>query len=271
MGPGNMTANHYTFGDNPTAEKRLEYLADAFEPSSRAWFDSLGFTACNSAVDLGCGVGRTTTLLAEHFAPEQLVGLDNSQRLLNHARLQSYTRALFVAHDVTQSPFPIPPAELLYARFLLTHLANPAQVLSTWAQALKPGGLLLLEDTAALYSEYPDYQRYYQIVAAMQAHYGQKQQIGHDFESLVDKQVWSVVRSELRPVHLLGQVMARLHAMNIVTWKSDPYIKETVSPAELVELSTTFEHFAEAKEAPPVICKMRQAVLKKVSTNPTVC
>jgi len=258
-----MTANHYTFGDNSVAEQRLVYLADAFEPSSRAWLKSLELKGYRIAIDLGCGIGRTTDLLAEVALPKRVFGLDRSERLLNRARAESCSGAVFLEHDVTSSPFPIPTADLLYARFLLTHLAEPVKVLKTWSEVLCGGGLLVLEDTARLYSEHPVYRRYYELVAAMQAHYGQNQEIGRDFERLVDQSIWSVERSVLQPVKLLGRIMARLHAMNICTWKNDAYIKDNVEPAELTKMGSIFERYAADDDAPPVTCEMRHAVLKR--------
>jgi ubiquinone/menaquinone biosynthesis C-methylase UbiE len=258
-----MTANHYSFGDSPIAQQRLEYLADAFDPSTRAWFDSLDIDHCQSAVDLGCGIGRTTTLLAEHFAPDFLVGLDNSESMLSRARSQSHTHALFIAHDVTQSPFPVPASELLYARFLLTHLSSPHRVLEVWSQALKPKGVLLLEETSDLRSDHPAFSRYYEIVAAMQAHYGQVQKIGREIDALVDTSIFLIKRSELRSVNLPGHVMARLHAMNIETWKNDRFIQANIDPREISELSGIFRGFSENEAAPPVVTEMRQIALAK--------
>lgn len=263
MGRNKVTANHYTFGDNAIAEQRLIYLADAFESSSRRWLNSLELEAHSTVVDLGCGTGRTTDLLAEVASPKQIFGLDQSDRLLNRARFQSYSGAVFLVHDVTSSPFPVPPADLLYARFLLTHLADPVSVLKTWSKALRTGGLLVLEDTAQLHSENPFFRRYYELVAAMQAHYGQNQEIGRDFERLVDNSIWSIERSVLQLVKLPGQIMARLHAMNIYTWKNDAFIRDNVKSVELEEISSIFEHYAKGDEAGSVICEMRQVVLEK--------
>jgi len=65
----------YAFGDGPTAARRLDLLADLFEPASRtflervAGLDGLAGRRPGLAVDLGCGTGHTTRLVAEVLRP----------------------------------------------------------------------------------------------------------------------------------------------------------------------------------------------------------
>ena len=45
---------------------------------------------------------------------------------------------------MTRSPLPVAGADLVFARFLLTHLSDSRRALETWAAALAPGGRLVL-------------------------------------------------------------------------------------------------------------------------------
>jgi trans-aconitate methyltransferase len=176
---------HYTFGDSDLAAARLRLLARVFEPSSAQLLDSLGRTDGPSAIDLGCGPGHTTSLLAERTNARHVIGLDQSPRLLA-AAAREYTsaRLSFRECDVTAPPLPAPPAALLYARFLLTHLRDPARVLGAWASAVLPGALLVLEETASMTAEHPAFSRYYGLVERMQEHYGQRMYLGRDLANL---------------------------------------------------------------------------------------
>ncbi len=61
---------------------RLAFVADLFDESSRAFLsEAVGFRP-RLALDLGCGPGHTTRLLAEVLRPGRVVGVDRSVNLL---------------------------------------------------------------------------------------------------------------------------------------------------------------------------------------------
>src|SRR5580704_17793399 len=78
----------------------------------------------------------------------------------------------------TSPAYPDQEADLIYCRFLLTHIHRPAEVLTTVVQHLRSGGRLLLEETAAWFSPVPAVSRYYDLVEQLQAHHGQQTLIG---------------------------------------------------------------------------------------------
>src|SRR5690348_7426963 len=114
----------YTFGDSDLAAERLRLLADAFAPSSRAFVGRLGREPVRLAIDLGCGPGYTTALLAAGTGATATIGLDSSPRFLARAWRQAPRGVAFGEHDVTRVPFPAPLADLIYGRFVVTHLPD---------------------------------------------------------------------------------------------------------------------------------------------------
>jgi hypothetical protein len=57
--------------------------------------------------------------------------------------------------------------------------------------------------------------------------------------------------------------MARLHAMNLTTWKQDPYMAQTHPLAKLDQLLLQLSKFASSTEKlPPVTCTMAQLVVE---------
>ena len=136
----------YLFGDTDLAARRLEVLARVFREPTRAFLRDAVSTAPAVAVDLGCGPGFTTRLLAETLACRQTVGLDSSQFFIDHASSITIPAVSFELHDVTALPLPVDPIDLLYSRFLLTHLPHPSELVTRWIGELRPGGLLLLEE-----------------------------------------------------------------------------------------------------------------------------
>jgi len=134
----------YAFGDEEPAVRRLALVAAAYEPVSRAFLEA-GAASPAVVVDVGCGPGFSTDLLARTYRPRELVGLDASEAFLTVARARR-PEARFVSHDVTGVPFPAPPADVIYGRLVLAHLTDPPAVLERWRQQLAPDGVVLSEE-----------------------------------------------------------------------------------------------------------------------------
>src|SRR6188768_1424461 len=116
-------ADRYTFGDGPLAADRLALLAATYEPSSARLLRMCASLASRRAVDLGCGPGHSTRLLHALVGPASTVGLDSSPDHVARARATALSGVEYAVADVTRTPLPgDAPADLLYCRFLLTHL-----------------------------------------------------------------------------------------------------------------------------------------------------
>ena len=256
---------HYTFGDTDLAAQRLRLLASVFEPSSARLLRGLVDSGGELGIDLGCGPGYTTRLVRQHIALGRVVGLDQSPRLLEQAtRESSDARVSFAQCDISVSPFPVPPADFLYSRFLLTHLRDPAQVVRAWANAARPNACLVLEETAFMRGEHPAFPRYYALVERMQAHYGQRMYIGRELEALSASPNWVVESAQIAESPLPAADMARLHFFNLQTWSSDAFARENYSAAELAQLGSELERIANGETlVAPVSLGMGQVVLRR--------
>lgn len=262
-----VDTEHYTFGDNDVAAERLWLLARVFEPSSARLLHAVGRSDCAIAVDLGCGPGHSTRLLAEQSGVACVFGLDQSPRLLSAAaRRYSDPRLTFARCDVTAPPFPAPPAALLYARFLLTHLRDPGRALDAWARAALPGARLVLEETASMTAENPTFTRYYELVERMQAHYGQRMYVGRELHRLARAAApaWAIERSEVTVSQLPASDMAQLHLLNLQTWSTDAFATAHYDPVELAALGADLLRISRGElSAPPVSLGIGQIVLQR--------
>ncbi len=216
----------YTFGDDEVAARRLDLLAHVYEPPTRALLTRWSPPRVGLAVDLGCGPGHTTRLLHETLRPKRTVGIERAPVYVATARTQ--LADLFgegvevVPHDVTRSPLPVPPADVVLARFLVTHLREPLGALAVWASALAPGGRLLVQETARLVSRDPALGRYYELVAELQARHGQALDVGGRLGELAAAAGLTVEYAGVRPVAQRPAEMAALHVLNLRSWRSDP-------------------------------------------------
>ena len=107
----------------------------------------------------------------------------------------------------------------------------------------------------------PVFQRYYALVGALQAGYGQALYIGERLDEVVISSRWKLVASELRVVEHAAPVMARLHAMNIRTWAQDALARRLFDPDEIARVQDGLDHVASGdRPAPPVRNALRQIV-----------
>lgn len=258
---------YYTFGENDRAAERLRLLADAFGPSSAALLQTLRTRAYGVAIDLGCGPGYTTELVQRVLRPSLAIGVDRSPALLAIAqrRTQADGASLrFEEHDLAQVPLRLPHADVMYCRYLLTHLADPTRVLSGWTQTLASDGVLVLEETAAMDSDDSVFSRYYAHVERLQQHYGQRMYIGTELPALCKASGLRVQRAAERDLQMPAGTMARLHAMNLDTWSKDPFAVASFDAHELAALGRDLAAVvAGTRVAPPVRHRLQQLIAVK--------
>ena len=125
--------SHYSFGDNRLAALRLEYLAAAFAQSSRRFLQGTKPGRVELALDLGSGIGATTALVRDVTNAARVVGYERSGNFLAIAS-RRYPELTFREIDVLSPTYPDREADLIYCRFLLTHIHRPADVLTTSVQ-----------------------------------------------------------------------------------------------------------------------------------------
>jgi SAM-dependent methyltransferase len=158
-----MSEARYAYGDSVSAGDRLDLVARVFEPTSRRFLEHAAPHGPGLAIDLGCGPGNTTRLIADALRPDLTVGLDRSGPFLERARRGSPPGVEFVEHDVFVTPFPIGPADVIFARLLLAHLPDRRDVVARWTAQLGPGGVLLLDEIEGFRPDEPAFEEYLEI------------------------------------------------------------------------------------------------------------
>lgn len=97
------------------------------------------------AVDLGCGSGELTASLAEQTGAVDVVGIDTSTAMLAEAHAHERDGLRFVQGDIATWGDPAEPVDLVFAHASLQWVADHAQVLRRWTEALAPGGQLAVQ------------------------------------------------------------------------------------------------------------------------------
>ncbi|MCZ6873949.1 MAG: class I SAM-dependent methyltransferase [bacterium] len=179
----------YMFGDTDIAAQRLKVLADVYAASTQVFLDDVMTFRPECIVDLGCGPGHTTHLLAKALDGDRVVGFDKSEHFIALAEQTQTAKVMFRLHDVTVVPFPTQAADLLYARLLLAHLRDPQGVLAAWATQLRPKGCLLLEEVEWIHTNSFLFTTYLDMVTALLADQATHMYAGQDLHGLADPEV----------------------------------------------------------------------------------
>jgi SAM-dependent methyltransferase len=104
--------------------------------------------ARRSALDFGCGIGRLTHALAEHF--DQVYGVDISPGMIELARLHNRkgARVEYVCNpDTRLGEFANGSIDMIYSWITLQHVRPrfARRYMSEFLRVLAPGGLLLFQ------------------------------------------------------------------------------------------------------------------------------
>jgi trans-aconitate 2-methyltransferase len=259
----------YAFGDTTAAARRLALVAELFEPASRAFLERVADWRpgldLDLAVDLGCGPGHTTRLLASVLRPRRTLGLDQSAAFVALASAGAPSGVGFAVHDVTTTPFPQRPAGLAFCRLLLTHLADPAAALGAWATQLAPGGLLLVEEVEAIRTGHPALRGYLDTVAALLAARGHRLEVGPLLDRLPDPP--GLVRRDSRVAPLLppaGRV-AEMFGLNLAVWRDDAYRAGVAGECRLDRLAEDLAALARQTRPAEIVWGLRQIVFEQVA------
>ena len=232
----------YTFGDDEGAGERLRLLAEVFAEATRAFVASSGPDRGGTALDLGCGPGHSTAVLAAATTAAEVVGLDRSAAFVAAAR-RAFPRLRFECRDVTQ-PLPAPAPSLVFARLLLAHLPDPAARARAWAAQVAPGGRLLLEEMEWIDARDPVLADYEERVLAVVAHQGAPMYAGPLLDPLGVDDGLRRVSSDVRAIEVPVPVAARIYGLNLARWRHDPYAEATFTPAKLDALAAGLDQLA---------------------------
>ena len=210
-----MKLDHYIIRGGVEGRERLRVLSRVLQPTTLSLFDRVNIKRGMVCLDVGCGRGDVTFDLARMAGSEgRVVGTDIDETKLQLARQEAEAQKLsnveFQLTDIRETRGE-PEFDLVYARFLLTHLSNPRDALIKMKQLLKVGGLMVVEDIDCTgyfcYPDFPAFSRYRELYIEAVRHKGGDANIWARLPVLLlDAEFSQVKMNVVQPMGLSGEV-----------------------------------------------------------------
>jgi hypothetical protein len=169
--------------------------------------------------------------------------VDRSKAFLSQARAGAAAGEEYLTADVAVAPLRIAglgaQPDLIYARFLSSHLPEPEQAVAGWAKELAAGGLLLLEEVDSISTEVAAFDEYLKIASEVLAQYGNELFVGARLAtSRWEADLWIEVNrtAEVRPS--TGQA-ARMQLPAFADQHKAAFRRSPASPERRIELGET--------------------------------
>src|SRR5262249_27436747 len=124
---------------------RLAGLEGALEPGLRDHLTRLGVGPGKRCLEIGAGGGSVAFWLAQRVAPRGRVVATDLETDFLEAEAKRYPTLEVLRHDITAED---PPTgfDLVHARWLVEWLPDKLLALRRMVSALRPGGVLLIEE-----------------------------------------------------------------------------------------------------------------------------
>jgi SAM-dependent methyltransferase len=139
------TGESYLFNQDREQERaRLAGLSAQFDPVTVRHLATVGVAAGWHCLEIGAGAGSIARWLAATAGSTgRVVATDLDTQFLDDL---PHPPVEVVRHDITGDPVEQDAFDLVHARAVLEHLPSRGEVVPRLAKALRPGGVLVLED-----------------------------------------------------------------------------------------------------------------------------
>lgn len=212
--PQSDAPHPYAIRGGEEGKKRLDVLARVLLPTTAQLLDRAGLISGMKCLDVGCGGGHVAMLIAGIVGPEgNVVGTDTDAVILALAREQAVAanlaniefQQLEGCASLWREEF-----DLVYARFLLSHVNGPKNCVAAMVEACAPGGTIVVEDTdfagSFCYPLCRAYERYKELYQELIKRRGGDPNIGPKLPAmLTNAGVHEIQLNVIQPAHMKGE------------------------------------------------------------------
>lgn len=146
---GKTLVGSYVIAGGKEGKERLDLLSDAMRATTLELLESAGLKIGDRCLDAGSGGGHVALDMARTVGPTgRVTGVDFDPHVVDLARADAKEAGTdnveFIAADA--SSFEGGPFSFIHARYLLSHVSEPARVFARLKALLAPGGTIAVED-----------------------------------------------------------------------------------------------------------------------------
>jgi SAM-dependent methyltransferase len=238
------------------------------------------YPAGDLVLEVGCGVGAQTLILARRSPDAQFTSIDISAESIAEAERKAdaagLTNVRFEQADIFALPFKPEAFDHVFVCFVLEHLSRPRDALAIFKEMLRPGGTMtVIEGDHASTFFYPDSVAAHAAIDSLvkvQAQAGGNALIGRQLYPLMIEAGFDDVRVSPRMVYVDG---TRPELADAITRKTFTAmiegVRETAIAADLID-SQRFDEGIKAlyrtAETDGVFCyTFFKAIARKVSSR----
>ncbi len=172
-------------------------------------------------------------------------GLDRSGEFLAGAR-QEFGQYTFLEHDVTQVPFPVTP-DVMYCRFVRSHLKHPVEIINRWLTQLQPRGFLFVDELNDIDSRLPVFTTYLSMAESIIAEQGAALYVGETLSS--GEYNAQVLLNEATTIEVSDRKAASWFLSNTKTiWRLNGYVHSRLSPGERQDIEHLLENIMTSRK-----------------------
>jgi len=243
----------YVIRGGHEGKRRLELLGRIMWPTTFQLLKRTGIRKGMACLDLGCGGGDVTLGLARLVGSGgRAVGIDMDSFKLDAARQEAQRQQLgnvaFQQANIYEWSAEL-TYDRIYARFLITHLPDCVAALSTMRRALRPGGVLIIEDIdftgSFCYPPCSAYNRYVELYRQVVRCRKGDADIGPKLHGLLrDAGLQSVHMSLVHPFHV-DQEEKQLSLSTLVNIAGAVLSESLAQPSELEKIIAELQEFTD--------------------------
>lgn len=231
-----------------------------FEPATLGLLESVEATEPGLVFDFGCGPGSTTLLIQETLRPRTLVGVESSAVTLRIAESRAELNGCrFVRANVTTFKPDGAQPDVIYCRFLLSHLPTPIDQVRRWLTLLPAGGLLITEELDSVGTDDDTLSEYCRVAEEASRMRGTVWLAGKELRDTVSLQNVEAVANQVVPVDLPLEQARAFFLSDLDAIITMPAVRGSEIPARAQAVRTALR---ETAPTAPLTWEVRQTVLR---------
>lgn len=140
-------SDNYVLGNQQSEIERLDLQASFFEPFSQVALARAGIKESMRCLDVGCGSGSVTRLMARMVGDRgRVTGIDIDDKYVEYCRRINTYPNVNLVHDDVSSHNLDGNFDIAFSRFMFVHLKDPRRAVRSMKELVKEGGKVIIQE-----------------------------------------------------------------------------------------------------------------------------